>query len=93
MNINELATMFLNQYYSNMQTNRPGLLNFYNEASNMTYTGTHYHGIKQIQQKIESFSFQTIKFENMHHDVQEGPVPGSMIVFVSGYLEMDGNSS
>ena len=56
----------------------------------MTYTGSHYKGLKQIQEKIESFSFQTIEFSNLSHDVQEGPVQGSLTVFVCGYLQMDG---
>ena len=84
--------MFLNQYYACMQGNREGLLAFYNDASHMTYTSQQYHGVKEIKNKIESFSFQSIKFENMNSDVQEGPLPGSIMVFVTGYLEMDGNS-
>ena len=92
MNIQELSNMFLNQYYSNMQNNRAALLGFYTEDSHMTYTGTQYTGIKEIKNKIESFSFQSIKFENMNSDCQAGPIPGSLMVFVTGYLEMDGNS-
>ena len=48
-------------------------------------------GLKQIAEKIESFSFETIKYANMNSDVQEGPIPGSITVFVTGYLCMDGS--
>ena len=46
MNLVEVSNMFLNQYYGNMSNNRAGLLGFYTEGSHMTYTGTHYNGIK-----------------------------------------------
>jgi len=56
----------------------------------MTYTGSTYVGLKDISEKVESFGFEAIKYANLSSDVQEGPVPGSLIVFVSGYLCMDG---
>lgn len=34
-----------------------GLVNFYSEASTMTYGGDTFFGIKQISEKIESFGF------------------------------------
>jgi hypothetical protein len=74
-----------------MQGNRAALINFYSEASILTYTGSKYVGIKGILEKIESFSFQTIEFSNLNSDVQQGPIPGSVLVFVSGFLRMDGS--
>jgi hypothetical protein len=90
MNSEQIAAIFLEQYYGSLQTNRANLINFYNDHSTMTYTGTKHRGLKDIAEKIESFSFQTIEFSNLNSDVQEGPIPGSVIVFVSGYLRMDG---
>jgi hypothetical protein len=89
-----IANIFLEQYYGIMRMNREGrqgLINFYNNASQMTYTGSSYRGLKDISEKIESFGFETIAYNNMSSDVQEGPVPGSMLVFVNGYLQMDGS--
>lgn len=88
--------MFLEQYFGAMRLNREGrqsLINFYSNASQMTYTGSHFKGLKDIAEKIESFGFETIQYQNMTSDVQEGPIPGSMLVFVSGYLMMDGNNN
>lgn len=69
---------------------RQTLINFYQNNSQMTYTGSTYVGLKDISEKIESFGFEQIKYANLNSDVQEGPIPGSIIVFVSGYLCMDG---
>jgi hypothetical protein len=69
---------------------RMGLINFYSEVSQMTYSGSTYRGLKDIAEKIESFGFENIDYSNMSSDVQEGPLPSSIIVFVNGYLQMDG---
>jgi len=58
----------------------------------MDYNGSKFRGIKQIAEKIESFSFQTIQYQIENQDVQEGPIAGSMLIFVSGSLIMDGQN-
>ena len=94
MDPKQVADLFLNEYYKVMQYNREGrmqLINFYQECSQMTYTGTPHVGLKNIAEKIESFSFEKMEYANMNNDVQPGPVPESLIVFVTGYLCMDGS--
>lgn len=93
MNVQQVVNLFLEQYYGVMQANREArqqLVSFYSNASLMTYTGSSYRGLKDISEKIESFGFEKIEYQNMSSDVQEGPVPGSMLVSVNGYLQMDG---
>ena len=94
MDIKQISEMFLNEYYKVMQYNREGrmqLVNFYQNASQMTYTGTTHTGLKDISEKIESLSFDKIEYAQMNSDVQSGPIPDSLIVFVTGYLCMDGS--
>jgi len=94
MNPKQVANLFLEEYFKVMQLprqQRQGLINFYQNPSQMTYTGSTYIGLKDISEKIESFGFETIKYANLSSDVQEGAIPGSIIVFVSGYLCMDGS--
>ena len=93
MNTKEIANIFLEEYFNVMQyprEQRQNLINFYQNNSQMTYTGSTYIGLKDIVEKIESFGFEHIKYANLSSDVQDGPVQGSVIVFVSGYLCMDG---
>jgi len=73
------------------RNDRMQLLNFYSQLSSMTYTGTEHTGLKQISDKIESLSFETMEYSNMNFDVQNGPLPGSILVFVNGFLKMDGS--
>jgi hypothetical protein len=94
MSSKDVANIFLEQYFKVMQQTREqrlGLINFYQNTSQMTYTGSTYLGLKDITQKIKSFGFENIKYANLNSDVQDGPFPGSIIVFVSGYLCMDGS--
>ena len=95
MNPKQVSDMFLNEYYKVMQyprEERKGLIQFYQNCSQMTYTGSQYAGLKDIAEKIESFSFDKIEYAQMNNDVQVGPVPDSILVFVTGYLCMDGNT-
>ena len=94
MNPKQVANMFLEQYFNTMQfprEQRQNLINFYQNNSQMTYTGSTYVGLKDISEKIESFGFENIKYANLNSDVQDGALPGSIVVFVSGYLCMDGS--
>ncbi len=94
MNVQNIANLFLEQYYGTMQAPRAArqnLVSFYSNASLMTYTGSSYRGLKDISEKVESFGFEKIEYQNMNSDVQEGPVPGSILVLVNGYLQMDGS--
>ena len=94
MDSKSVADMFLNEYYKTMQLNREqrqALINFYQNSSQMTYTGTKHSGLKQIAEKIESMSFDKIDYANMSSDIQDGHVQGSIVVFVAGYLCMDGS--
>lgn len=47
-----IAVQFLEQYYSAMMTNRPSLINFYNNNSTLTYGGSLYQGLEDIKDKI-----------------------------------------
>lgn len=68
--------------------NRMKLINFYSAQSQITYSGSLYTGLTEIEEKIESLSYNSIIFAEMKRDVQAAP--GGMLVFVNGYLQMDG---
>jgi hypothetical protein len=90
MDIKAIAQEFIVQYYTTIMKNRVGLINFYLDSSTMTYGGDTFVGRKQIAEKIESFGFQTIDYKIDDKDVQPGPLPNSMLIFVTGSLIMDG---
>lgn len=70
MDLNGIAKQFLEAYYSTIMQNKNNLLNFYNDKSSMTYNGSFFKGLKQITDKIESFSFQNIQYQIDNQDVQ-----------------------
>ncbi len=51
-NTEAIAKQFLEAYYTSIMQNKENLLNFYNDKSIMTYSGSVYKGIKQITEKI-----------------------------------------
>ena len=93
MSSNDLATNFLNTYYSTMMNARNDLINFYTDASMLTYEGNNYSGIKGIKERIESFTFKTITFNFSEYDLQPSPYPNGLLIFVIGTLIMDGTDT
>ena len=90
---NDLAKQFLQYYYNTIMNDRNQLINFYTDGSTMTYNGSVFKGLKEISEKVESFSFQKIEYRIDNQDVQDGPIPGSLLVFVTGALQMDGENT
>jgi hypothetical protein len=73
MSQNNVANLFLEQYYNTMKLNKEGrmaLVGFYSNNSTMTYSGSTYKGLKDITEKIESFGFESIQYASMNLDVQ-----------------------
>ena len=68
--IEGIAKQFLQAYYTAIMQNKITLLNFYSDQSIMTYNGSAFKGLKEITEKIESFSFQTIQYQIDNQDVQ-----------------------
>ncbi|CAD8086739.1 unnamed protein product (macronuclear) [Paramecium tetraurelia] len=84
-----IAQQFLQQYYQTLMTNKMGLIQFYTDASHMTYGGQQHDGLKQINEKLESLAFQKIVYKIDDMDVQPGALENSLFIFVTGQLQMD----
>ena len=56
-NLINLAKQFVTMYYTSMQQDKLSIAQFYGQNSSMTYGGDYFVGIKQINEKIESFGF------------------------------------
>ena len=93
MNYSELATNFLNAYYNTMMTNRGQMINYYRENSQMSYEGDTCVGLKQIQEKLEGLSFQTIVYKFESFCFQPTLLPNSLLLVVNGTLHMDGQNT
>ena len=89
----DLAKEFLNTYYNVMMNDRQNLINFYLDQSTLNYEGTTYRGLKEINDKFESFSFKTINFHMENFDVKESTVQGGLVITLNGQLQFDGTDT
>jgi hypothetical protein len=56
----DLARQFVEAYFETLQKNRADLINFYTDNSILSNEGSHYKGLKDIAERIESYSFQSV---------------------------------
>ena len=56
----QIGQQFCQAYYSTLQSNRSGLVQFYGTNSIMNYNGSTAIGLKEIAEKVESFSFEKV---------------------------------
>ncbi len=61
----QIGQQFCQAYYSTLQTNKGGLLQFYGQNSIMNYNGSTASGLKEIAEKVESFSFEKVEVVNL----------------------------
>lgn len=67
-----------------MMTDRPSLINFYTEDSCFSFERSDHKGLVAINEKLGSFSFQTISYNFDEYDVQPSPIQGGLFIFVVG---------
>ena len=92
MNPQELASSFLNTYYSAMMGDRSQLISFYRETSCLSYEGDNRRGLKDIMDKFEGLSFKNIQYNFENHDFQPTPM-GGLLIGVNGKLLMDNENN
>jgi len=56
----QLAREFVETYYLTMQKSKNDIIQFYREESIMSFEGNHNKGLKEIAERIEQFSFETV---------------------------------
>ncbi|KAF8919237.1 nuclear transport factor 2 [Hymenopellis radicata] len=84
-----IAVEFVNFYYGTFDANRANLLSLYRDGSMMTWEDTQLMGAGPIVEKLTSLPFQTVKHTVVKCDPQPSLTPGSMIVLVTGNLQID----
>ena len=93
MNLQNLATEFLNAYYNTMMTDRSQMVNYYRENSQMSYEGDAKSGLKQINDKFVGLSFKSIAYQFEGMDFQPTIIPNTLIIAVNGTLNMDNENT
>lgn len=57
----DIARQFVEAYFETLQKSRADLINFYTDNSILSNEGSHYKGLKEIGERIESYSFQSVR--------------------------------
>ena len=88
--INEIAKVFVDFYYSNFDADRNNLRNVYKDISMLTFEGQQIQGVNGIIEKLNSLGFKRIEHKIQTIDAQPShPSAGSLIVSVTGLLLTD----
>ena len=91
MDPDAVARAFVEHYYSTFDTSRAALANLYQDGSMLTFEGQKIQGTQNIVAKLTSLPFEQCKHSITTVDCQpSNPAGGSMIVFVSGNLQLAG---
>ncbi|GAB4839754.1 Nuclear transport factor 2A, variant 2 [Ancistrocladus abbreviatus] len=89
MDPDAVAKAFVEHYYSTFDANRAGLANLYQDNSMLTFEGQKIQGAPNIVAKLTSLPFQQCQHSITTVDCQPSGA-GSMLVFVSGNLQLAG---
>ncbi|KAL5717517.1 Nuclear transport factor 2B [Ranunculus cassubicifolius] len=92
MDPDAVSKAFVEHYYSTFDTNRSALINLYQEASMLTFEGDKIQGAAKITEKLAGLPFQQCKHSITTVDCQPSGPAGGMVVFVSGNLQLAGES-
>ncbi|ERN09857.1 hypothetical protein AMTRI_Chr06g193990 [Amborella trichopoda] len=90
MDTDVVARAFVEHYYSTFDTNRAGLASLYQDNSMLTFEGQKVQGAQNIVTKLTSLPFQQCQHSITTIDSQPSVHPNSIIVFVSGNLQLAG---
>jgi len=89
MSATEVATAFIQHYYTQRDSNIDALLNLYQPQSSMTFEGTQTQGNQAIIDKLKSFG--PVKHAVKSTDVQMGNDSNCLLIFVTGSVNIDTN--
>ena len=76
---------FLQYYYQQLERNRAGLANLYQDASMLTFEGQKFQGPQAIMGKLGQLPFNQCKINADTMDFQPS-VSGGVMVFVTGKI-------
>ncbi|XP_021713676.1 nuclear transport factor 2-like [Chenopodium quinoa] len=86
----QVARAFVEHYYSTFDTNRAALSSLYQESSMLTFEGQKFQGAQNIVGKLTSLPFEQCKHSITTTDCQPSSSNGTLLVFVSGNLQLAG---
>ncbi|KAF1333334.1 Nuclear transport factor 2, partial [Globisporangium splendens] len=90
MSAEQVATAFVQHYYTTFDQNRAGLANLYQDVSTMSWEGTMLTGQQAIVQKLSQLPQVLHEYPTV--DVQPSTSPNAILIFVQGKLKIEDNN-
>uniref|UniRef100_K3WSL4 Nuclear transport factor 2 n=1 Tax=Globisporangium ultimum (strain ATCC 200006 / CBS 805.95 / DAOM BR144) TaxID=431595 RepID=K3WSL4_GLOUD len=90
MSAEQVATAFVQHYYTTFDQNRAGLANLYQDVSTMSWEGTMLTGQQAIVQKLSLLPQVLHEYPTV--DVQPSTSPNAILIFVQGKLKIEDNN-
>ncbi|XP_042504614.1 nuclear transport factor 2B-like [Macadamia integrifolia] len=81
---------FVDHYYQLFDTNRANLPSLYHPTSMLSFEGQKIQGVEEIARKLTQLPFDHCLHTISTIDSQPSSLPGGIIVFVSGNLQLQG---
>eukprot|EP01055_Gregarina_sp_Pseudo9_P003963 Gregarina_sp_Pseudo_9__3962@NODE_4105_length_485_cov_303_000000_g3776_i0_p1_GENE_NODE_4105_length_485_cov_303_000000_g3776_i0NODE_4105_length_485_cov_303_000000_g3776_i0_p1_ORF_typecomplete_len142_score20_66NTF2/PF02136_20/3_7e22Mtr2/PF10429_9/0_016DUF4518/PF15008_6/0_01_NODE_4105_length_485_cov_303_000000_g3776_i060434 len=91
LDVQTLATQFLENYYAALSSNRACLATFYNDNSTLNWEQRVYKGTSEIGECFGKMSAGGLQFPNIEKEVQITPGNG-VLILVTGHVTIDGGS-
>jgi Nuclear transport factor 2 (NTF2) domain len=92
MDPDSVAKAFVEHYYRTFDTNRAALSGLYQDGSMLTFEGNKIQGAQAIAAKLVSLPFEQCAHAISTVDCQPSGPQGGMLVFVSGQLQLAGET-
>ncbi|KAL1839384.1 hypothetical protein VTJ49DRAFT_1586 [Mycothermus thermophilus] len=92
-NAQEIATQFVQHYYTTFDTNRSQLAGLYRDTSALTFETSQVAGVASIVEKLTSLPFE--RLQHRTSSVEAQPVAGgsAILILVTGQLLVDQESN
>jgi hypothetical protein len=88
----DIARAFVKHYYQLFASDRRSLTGLYRDVSCLSFEGEQFQGAARIVEKLASIGATSIEHNIRTTDVQPAPLPGAIIIGVTGTLKIDGGN-
>jgi len=87
MSAEEIASAFVGQFYQVFDSNADGLAGLYQPTSMLTFEGQQFLGSAAIVEKLKQLG--SVRHNPQTIDVQPSVVPNSIVVVVTGHVQVE----
>lgn len=92
MSAEEVASSFINHYYTTLDSNVPALAGLYQPTSVLTFEGKQHVGPQAIVTHLQSLGALAHNIPQLTVDVQPGFSQECLLIFITGQMSINGDN-